>query len=63
MLTKQTEIIFIHTSKDSTGRWIYSSGNAEYWFALAKAFNSLSHFTLASTLSAMEVWDIIGLEE
>jgi hypothetical protein len=41
-------------------RWMYCDRNADFWFERAKRHKSASHFRIASWLSAMDMWDIIG---
>lgn len=46
------------------GRYYYGEMlNADSWFTIAKRYRKVpDQFIVASVLSAMEVWDIIGLE-
>jgi hypothetical protein len=49
--------------RGSDYRWYVFQKNADKWFSLAKRNHSTTCFLIASTLAAMEVWDIIGLEQ
>jgi hypothetical protein len=51
------------TYKGIHGRWTYCGKPTDYWLKSAKQLCSPSHFIIASFLLAMEVWDIIGIEE
>jgi hypothetical protein len=51
------------TYRHINGRWYVHKRNAEAWFRLAKSLNSYTCFLIASILSALEVWDIIGSKE
>ena len=50
--------------KKSSGEHIYHGGTSVYWFSRASQTwgkDSNRYFTIASTLAALDLWEIIGV--
>lgn len=59
ILFRLTDHIHLHAYMSPDGKAYYGKYPSEWWFNRAKHHLTSADFVIASTLSAMEAWEII----